>query len=97
MTYQEILQSVEKLPISEQLALMEAITYKMRQMLSPSQETNLATFLSAPSLESIAHDLLTRPSPSPENMLKAGMFQDRIPDLDIQDFAIAEWNGNGNK
>jgi hypothetical protein len=90
MTYQEILQSVEKLPISDQLALMEAISHKMRKQLSPSQETNLATLLSTPSLDSLARDLLARPSPPPENILKAGMFQDRMPDLDVQDFAIAE-------
>ena len=103
MTLDEIIQSVRELPVHEKLALIEATTHMVREAVveynvdqheqtEQTLDQRIKKLTTESDLKAIVADLLSRPNPPPEKMLRFGMLADQIPDLDLEDFKIAEWH-----
>lgn len=99
MTVDQILKSVQALPVREKLALIEALSHMVQQEIGDNSgstddenvKRTVRHFAGTPSIGKIVDDLLSRPNPPPEKMLQPGMFKGRIP-LDDELFRMAEWH-----
>lgn len=103
MISETLLKSVRTLSVSDKLLLMQTVAYMLRQELaayeqSTSEQQNGAKphrlaqiMLDAQTDASlIVAELLSRPSPTPEQMLPRGLFKGQLQ-LDDEDFRMAEW------
>lgn len=101
-----LLQSIEELAIGDKLALIEAITQMLQNELQSEGQsrpyTNGASKQSAPiakpatvktgnqDMQALIAELLSRPDPTPEQMLPRGLLKGMI--FDEEDFRAAEWH-----
>lgn len=96
-----LLQSIDELSINDKLSLIEAITQMLQHQLGANgatkQQNGVTTEKLAPiptakqDMQAIVAELLSRPSPPREKMLRRGMFQGRVP-VDEELFKLAEWH-----
>jgi hypothetical protein len=96
-----LLESIQSLTIDEKLSLIETIARVLRKELARngSGKTQRDDSTTEPSLlddsqqdaHAIIAELLSRPAPPREKMLRQGMFKGRVP-VDEEIFRLAEWH-----
>lgn len=98
-----LLDTVRTLSVPDKLALIEAISQMLQNELFDKAHVNgvakkLTTSLASPfvkpqsqSIQALLAEAIKRPKPTPDKMIRLGMFQGRIP-TDEELFKAAEWH-----
>jgi hypothetical protein len=102
MTLDNVLQQVRKLSDNEKLALIESTVHMLQESQSATSASGEPVVPDLTDTKDqlieqgqrkmavIVHELLSRPNPTPEQMLTYGLFKGRLK-LDEEDFKAAEW------
>lgn len=104
MISETLLKSVRTLSISDKLLLIQTLAYMLRQELADNEQSanehqngakpdRLAQIMQNAQNDAslIVTELLSRPNPTPEQMLPRGLFKGQLQ-LDDEDFRMAEWH-----
>jgi hypothetical protein len=96
-----LLQSVDELSVNDKLSLIEAITQMLQHDLAVNSiakpqngatDEKLAVMpMGQQDMKALIAELFSRPNPSPEKMLRRGMFKGKLA-LNEEDFRLAEWH-----
>ena len=96
-----LLQSVDELSVADKLSLIKAITQMLQHDLAlngiakPANGANGEKLTGMPvaqqDMQALIAELLSRPNPPPDKMLRRGMFKGRLA-LNEEDFRLAEWH-----
>jgi hypothetical protein len=104
MISETLLQSIRNLSVPDKLLLMQTIADMLRKELATyeqsasEQQNGVESDRLAQIIQDAQHDmsvtiaeLLSRPKPTPEQMLPRGLFKGQLS-LDDEDFRMAEWH-----